>query len=210
MIEGAFPKAFCLLHYYTTRACRKINVKPLKTFQPMVEEHDCNIQDLFADAFISLQREIKEATARYDPKDPLSLLDDAKTTSFKSKESKDARPKLKFNGGFLPQITETERKLMEQHMKSSVTAEVPNPYKRKKFPTSTIWHQTMNPTYSDAKKFDSLPQQVNTCSCGSDSVVCDGNIIGRNAEGTKAEIWGSKQDADVIDRFRCLTCGNIF
>jgi len=93
MIEGAFPKAFCAWHYYTTRACRKKNVRLLNEANLIVEKEGCNVQELFADAFISLQSEIKEAAARYDPKDPLSLIqngNDSKKTSFKqrSKEKK--------------------------------------------------------------------------------------------------------------------------
>jgi len=208
IIEGAFPKAYCLLHYYTTRACRKKNVRLLNNTSAVAERERHDIQALFSDAFLSLQLEIKEAAARYNPKDPLSLLD----TSFSKKSSLSnepkVRPKAKVNGGFMPDITDLEKNLMDQHMKSSIMKEEPpNPYKRKKFPSSTVWHRAMNDSLPKVR-IPETPQFLDKCPCGSHQVIRDGNSIHRSEEGTKAEIWGTKQDnADAVDRYRCLTCG---
>jgi len=115
---------------------------------------------------------------------------------------------MKLDGGFMIEVTEMEKKLMEQHMKSSVMTETQvNPYKRKKFPSSTIWHQAMNTLSSDPKGIEP-PQYIEKCPCGSDNVIREGNRIHQRSEGAKVEIWGTKQDNDGVDRYRCLACGS--
>jgi hypothetical protein len=211
VMDGNFPKAYCFLHYYTSRACRKNNGKLIKTsrVRSMTDDPNCPIQNLFADAFISLQREIKEAAARFDPKDPLSFLDESKTSFPRPSKTKDAHPKKSLHGGFMPEISAAEKKLMEQHMRSSVMTEIPNPYKRKKFPTSTIWHKAMDLSNTESQTIDSYPME-DVCSCGSNNVIYNGHTARRSEESTKAEIWGTKQDSDLTCRCRCLNCGRAW
>ena len=209
IIDGSFPKAYCLLHYYTTRACRKKNVRSLNDANLITENEIQDVQKLFEDAFLSLQSEIKEAAARYNPKDPLSLVNN---TCSKQPTRKESRKEIvpsnqKFDGGFMPGITEWEKTLMEQHIKSSHMKEVStNPYKRKKFPNGTVWHQAMN-NYSLNNKWTETSHYIDKCSCGSDQVILEGFRIHRSEEGAKAEIWGTKQDNNAMNCYRCLICG---
>merc|ERR1712127_661903 len=87
-LEGTAPKSLCLLHYYTTRTVTIMNNKRILPIMKMSDSVSSTsllepqmplVQDLFAQAFTELQKEIAEESALYYNKmahlsDPLSIL----------------------------------------------------------------------------------------------------------------------------------------
>merc|ERR1712032_204581 len=65
------PKPYCLLHYYTTRACR-VDTKNVKSIEAELNNQLANIRELFSEVYEELREEIlNEALLEMDP---LSIL----------------------------------------------------------------------------------------------------------------------------------------
>ena len=152
---------FCLLHYYTTRASRidPTKVHPIRSSrtrtsntkehhhhqqqQPPLEMQLSNVQELFSEAFLGLQKDIDTEAALsisnlFDKSgnDPLSLLRDAPLSTTRRKRKTlvtrprgrppSAKPKMNSSshlkimeeeeGGFLQGVKEREVTLMRQQV----------------------------------------------------------------------------------------------
>lgn len=230
-------KSYCLLHYYTTKACRidvnKIHLvggdedEELRTQLPFV-------QNMFSEAFTELQRQIlDESTKTFEEmakreNDPLSiLLEPARKR--KNNSVKDAKEKSmgkiandEQEGGFLRQIQQKELSLMEQQsrrieddaMASFDKKDMSNLYKRRKTSAKSSWHLVMSkrsasPTKSIENPIDNIAIGKKCPSCSSRKVEIDANFTSRMDNVSKAQTWGAKRDNDVSTRLRCVEC-NMF
>lgn len=127
----------------------------------------------------------------------------------------------------------------QQHRSETDTMSNPNPYRKRKKPSS-IWHQILdsndnatskdNNTNSNNKKpkakrnWDDMEKEMiesfNTnnagtskhcISCKSTNIEIVGNSTSRNSDMTKGEVWGMKDRGEtVVERYRCLKCGRIW
>ena len=113
---------FCLLHYYTTSACRvggivddnnpgdaNVTVIDSETLENQLGPQ----QDLFAEAYVQLQQELQEATMQHyatHKNDPLAILSDLNKSSKRRRTLKvPPAPRESPEGGFLRDIPLPER-----------------------------------------------------------------------------------------------------
>lgn len=228
MIKKSFTtKPYCLFHYYTTKACRidtskvsLIESEASDEFKTQVQIQKTHVQEIFAEAFTELQKEIStEATRSFQSmvergNDPLSILIDS------CKQNRIKHPKEN-EGGFMRHIQNSkESKLMEQQLRrnelaaresvSSIHNNV-NLSKRRKTSSKSSWHLVFDKKTDDNEKFHNNDSMSGLkCSCGSRDIILCGNITGRNDAVPKAEIWGLKRDNEVSSRFQCTNCSNIW
>jgi hypothetical protein len=121
---------FCVLHYYTTSAVRANPAGVTILDQTVVDEQLVPMQELFAEAFVQLQQEISEQSARAfeaHANDPLAVLHDlnkkrrkkpppaAGTASKKTSNDKN-------QGGFLRDVPLPERLLRTQQQQAKLQA----------------------------------------------------------------------------------------
>jgi hypothetical protein len=129
-------KSYCLLHYYTTKACR-IDILKVHLIDDEIEdkeEFDSQlpyVQELFSEAFTELQKDISTESAKSFQSmvergnDPLSILMDApKRSSQKASHKRKLKSSIAGNhmntendGGFLRQLQTKELELMNQQTK---------------------------------------------------------------------------------------------
>lgn len=121
-------------------------------------------------------------------------------------------------------------------MKAATTKPGSNPYARKHNPPINIWNQVLDSNKNShgnnekkAKtKFEDMERELinnitssstgdnahnastKTCKCGSTNVQVSGNVTSRNNEMTKGEIWGRKDQGEVVERCYCLVCGKTW
>ncbi len=235
MIKKSFTtKPYCLFHYYTTKACR-IDTSKVSLIE--IEASDefrlqlVYIQEIFAEAFTELQKEIStEANKSFQSmvergNDPLSILID----SCKQNRVKHPKPTgSSMEGGFMRHLQNSkESKLMEEQLHrnelaaresvSSIHNNV-NLSKRRKISLKSSWHLVFDkkPDYNEKNNHDwDIKENKDSisgmkCSCGSHDIILCGNITGRNDEIPKAEIWGLKRDNEVSSRFQCINCSKIW
>jgi len=266
------PQLFCLLHYYTTRACRTdpSRVTPYGDGTEYTHQLE-GVQTLFCESFMELQTEIAEESARSfrrTCKDPLSILTSLTSSSnnkHKRRGNGGIRRKRVTNeeeeneGGYLPQVQSRERSLMEQQQqriehaavqgmtnatdeidsnsttpsntdegrtstsnptrKRTVTATVPNIYKRRRA-GGNIWKDVLSGNSKGGKATSTAttkkqqPPGNNDWSCAVTCGGCQGtnvevlgSIVRRNNDVGKADIWGMARENDVSTRYECSTCG---
>jgi hypothetical protein len=86
-----------------------------------------------------------------------------------------------------------------------------NPYKRRKPTRASYWNLALDQK-GPAVSQDKTPENMMTatCSCGSNNVINEGNITGRNNDMAKAETWGNKDRCEVVSRYRCEKCGKTW
>lgn len=97
-----------------------------------------------------------------------------------------------------------------------------NPYKRRKPNRKSYWSTTTGGNSAESsqdtvfgadlwKSDDATDKMfIPKCSCGSDNVAIDGNMIGRTADMAKGETWGNKDRDEVLERYHCLNCGKVW
>ncbi len=236
-------KSYCLLHYYTSKACR-IDVGKIH----VIEDREGTggelitqlpfVQNMFSEAFIELQNEIKdESTKSFEAmskreSDPLSiLLEPAKTPKKCAKNKKkyvNDKDSYEQEGGFLRQMQEKELSLIEQQsrrIKNDAMASLgskshSNIFKRRKTSAKSSWHLVMskkNDLVTESNSIDDsryLNQDFaggRKCpSCASQKVEVDANFTSRMNDVSKAQTWGTKRDNDASTRLRCLECNNFW
>lgn len=231
--------SFCLLHYYTTRACRSDPSKTLVLNDDEMKKQLPYIQELFSEAFMDLQKDIATESAKSFNRmmkcanDPLSILTD---NAAKSKKKKAKLGGNQNDGGFLNHIQQKEIDLIDQQKKrievdemfvtgskSSSTSKITtamsteaNPYKRRKCSTKSSWHLVLDPNRNTDSKIK-LNHETDgnfcstTCTCGSNNVTTLENISSRMNDVSKADIWGYKRDQDeVSSKYQCRSCGKIW
>lgn len=228
----------CLIHYYTTRSCRIdpqkvsiINKEELKNQLPYV-------QDLFAEAFTDLQKEIATESAKSFNEmsrrtaDPLSILNDhnqrkPKANIAKKPRSSSTKAGLVDDGGFIKQINRREIDLIEQQ-RTRVTLSssfanserneqlsLPksqhdvNPYKRRKVSGKSSWHLVLDGKMNMENIQETLSSFDKKCKCGGDAVMF-GNTTSLNNDVAKADTWGMSRDHDVSERYQCQECGKVW
>lgn len=224
-------QSFCLLHYYTTRACRTDPSKTTVVNEDEMKRQIPYIQELFSDAFTELQKEIAIESARSmnemlkNTNDPLSIL----TDSAKPHRKKKFQSGKVDDGGFIKPVKQKEIELLEQQRKITQqnsynvkhlakhthAAEAPNPYKRRKVSTQSSWHLVLNPIKSTNEgKQDQVifTKAGKSCSCGSIEVEMLENMSSRMTCASKADIWGCKRDQDDVSntKYQCKSCGKIW
>eukprot|EP01083_Nonionella_stella_P293568 998423_1 len=195
----------CLVHYYTTRACR---IDPQKvTF--LGEKEATNqlpyVQDLFAEAFSELQKDISTEAARSFHEmskktlDPLSILNDHDASSRNRGYSSKMRPsKFKPNstksgaandGGFMSHVQQRETDLIERQKRmvnqSSLTAG-----------NSSIQHVNRNTN-------SSLPQKSNPYKRRKRSSVSTWNMV---LDGGLDKLKVKQVDIEKPDEAIGITC----
>jgi hypothetical protein len=117
---------FCVLHYYTTSAVRSNPAGVTILDQTIVDEQLVPMQELFAEAFVQLQQEISEQSARAfaaHSNDPLAVLHDLNKK--RRKKPPPAAAKLqadKNQGGFLRDVPLPERLLRTQQQQAKLQA----------------------------------------------------------------------------------------
>ena len=249
----------CLAHYYTTNAVRK-NTKSFKVISyDEVGKQLKEVQSIFAEAFVELQKEIAETLARDDSIDPLSVLT-KKGSSLKGrkKRSSFARDLAKGNvvqlkstydeneetksGGFFKQKVVLDKLVALERNQAKHLREKPltnfsdesanidtqnkkklksnnnagqlyNPYSRRKVKRVSYWNIGDNDLDQDLETTGETDFQCDVfqkvCTCGSNDVHIEGNMIGRN-DIAKGETWGNKEKPDIFERCRCNRCGKIW
>uniref|UniRef100_A0A7S1VUF2 Uncharacterized protein n=1 Tax=Grammatophora oceanica TaxID=210454 RepID=A0A7S1VUF2_9STRA len=223
----------CWLHYYTSRGVRQLNnVRVLAVAENDNATPNEEVQNLFGEAFLELQQDLAEESARSFQKskaDPLSILNSLSRTSApkRKKPPKPVRVDPKEGdagaGGFLKSVPlparyqKTQQKLQEQKKRDVAVSQTRpsfgNPYQRRKPSRQSIWNMAMDKT----KK--SIPSEGNVkaaprvdvvCGCGSLDVVRHGSTASRNSD-RKGETWGSKDRSDeVMTRYQCNQCGKTW
>jgi hypothetical protein len=125
---------FCVLHYYTTSAVRSNPAGVTILDQSIVDEQLVPMQELFAEAFVQLQQELSEQSARAFEKnahDPLAILHDLNKNRRKkppslSQAAAKANTKTNLNdkneGGFIRDVPLPERLLRTQQEQARVQA----------------------------------------------------------------------------------------
>jgi hypothetical protein len=119
---------FCVLHYYTTSAVRSNPAGVTILDQRIVDEQLVPMQELFAEAFVQLQQELSETSARAFEKnahDPLAILHDLNKKRRKRPPSLSPAAKLpndKNEGGFIRDVPLPERLLRTQQEQAKVQA----------------------------------------------------------------------------------------
>lgn len=230
--------SFCLLHYYTTRACRSDPSKTLVLNNDEMKRQLPYIQELFSEAFMDLQKDIAMESGKSFHRmmecanDPLSILTD---NAAKIKKKKAKVGGNQNDGGFLNHIQQKEIDLIEQQKKrvqidtpiteanesttsfeknSAVIVEGVNPYKRRKYSTKSSWHMVLDPKRNVEMDVNELMDDkcsIAICTCGSNNVTTLENISSRMNDVSKADIWGYKRDQDeVSSRYQCEKCGKIW
>eukprot|EP00978_Attheya_sp_CCMP212_P017729 scaffold47750_cov54-Attheya_sp.AAC.2 len=233
-------RPLCLEHYYTTRAVRK---SPLVVFDAsIVEEQLDDIQELYAQAWMDLQQDIAQESARtYQAtrSDPLSILHNIGGIQKKAKRPQSSIHQIQTSsseGGFIrniplpqrfAQTQETQQKQLmiqqnsptakerQQKQHASHMARMnetqSNPYKRRKPTRTSYWNLALDQKGPVVPQ-DETPENIMTatCSCGSNNVINEGNITGRNNDMAKAETWGNKDRCEVVSRYRCEKCGKTW
>jgi len=229
----------CLMHYYTTRSCRIDPQKVSIINNEELTKQLPQVQELFSEAFLELQNEIATECARSFNEmaklgsDPLSILNDKRRKSNLVKAPRGDKRNIKqgreHDGGFMTNIQQREFDLMEEQKKrnadnyrlkdtiAQIKNEV-NPYKRRKVSAKSSWHLVLNgdiqtSPYS-SKSLKPLQGKIGDdfqmkCSCGGDGIIV-GSTTSRNQDVAKAEIWGTKRDNDVSERYQCQKCGKIW
>jgi len=218
---------FCVLHYYTTSAAR-VDPSDVSIFdQEELDKQLPAIQELFADAFVQLQQELSEESARSfaaNQHDPLAILHDLNKKSRKKPSPKQEKKTEKNGGGFLRDVPVPERLIRTQQQQAQQQKELiqrmkqasskPDVSRRRKSSRKSIWNVVMEQA-GDTKKAPPLEVEAAhgaVCSCGSSNVeLLDSHTSRRNQEMAKQETWGSKDRNDeVMVRYRCLTCGKTW
>jgi len=121
-------EAYCVLHYYTTSAVRANPAGVSILNQLELDAQLIPMQELFAEAFVQLQQELSEQSARAfaaHSNDPLAILHD-----LNKKRRKRASPAVaskkgitdKNEGGFMRDIPLPERLLRTQHQQAQLQA----------------------------------------------------------------------------------------
>lgn len=119
---------FCVLHYYTTSAVRSNPAGVTILDQRIVDEQLVPMQELFAEAFVQLQQELSETSARAFKKnahDPLAILHDLNKKRRKKPPSLSPAAKApndKNEGGFIRDVPLPERLLRTQQEQAKVQA----------------------------------------------------------------------------------------
>lgn len=228
----------CLVHYYTTKNARIDPKKVSIVDKNATKQQLPYVQDIFAEAFTELQKDILNESARAFNEmskrgsDPLSILNDhsfvkkskvqmSKPRAFSTKDGSVS------DGGFMRQINKKEVDLIEQQRNriktpasntlhagdviKLVQKEKANPYKRRKISSKSSWALVLEgkTTSDDNVPIESNEQTISTCKCGGKGLIF-GNTTSRNNDVSKAEIWGTKRDHDVATRFQCQACGKIW
>jgi len=227
--------SYCLLHYYTTRACRSDPSKTVVLNEEEMKQQLPNIQELFSEAFMDLQKDIATESGKSLSRmmkcanDPLSILTD---NAARSKKKKMKVVGNHDDGGFLNHVQQKEIDLIEKQKKriqvneifaskselsSNINSEMgkeANPYKRRKCSTKSSWHLVLDPNRkSEMEINDRIDGNfVSTiCSCGSNNVTTLENISSRVNDVSKADIWGYKRDQDeVSSKYQCKSCDKIW
>ena len=227
----------CLVHYYTTRSCRIDPQKVSVIKEEEVKSQLTYVQDMFAEAFTELQKEIATESARsYNEmsklkSDPLSILNDdkrkprAKVPRGLPKNSKDG---MASDGGFMRHVQRRETDLItEQKKRVTISNESAvgisqqhnsdnrpkkiesNPYKRRKLSSKSIWHLVLEgKTRPEPESPKQLDAFTNKCACGGNAVMF-GNTTSRNNDVSKGDIWGTSRN-DTSTRWQCQKCGKIW
>jgi hypothetical protein len=230
---------FCLLHYYTTSACRVGGVAEsggVTVINPAaLQTQLAPQQDLFAEAYVQLQQELQEAAMQQyatHKDDPLAILIDLNKSS-KRRNSMKAPPVRKKkdspDGGFLRDVQIPERllriqqqQLKQQHDLISRMNRASDTTQRRKPTRKSIWNVMLD----DDRKPAAAPRQGaptlstagdvldndRTCTCGSDKVeTVSSNSSNRNQDMAKAETRGNKdRGGEIVTRFRCRDCGKTW
>jgi hypothetical protein len=119
---------FCVLHYYTTSAVRSNPAGVTIIDQTIVDEQLVPMQELFAEAFVQLQQELSEQSARAFEKnahDPLAILHDLNKKRRKKPPSLSPAAKApndQNEGGFIRDVPLPERLLRTQQEQAKVQA----------------------------------------------------------------------------------------
>ena len=229
-------KAYCLFHYYTSKAGRVPSEKV-----EFIQNDDTNelntqlpyVQELFTKAFTELQQDISlESTKSFQSMvargtDPLSILTDHNTKKRSQHSSsllKESTKKMDTgnDGGFIRQVQAKERVLMEeqsqriqkaanesvQHLITNQT----NVFKRRKTSSKSSWHLVFDKkTNVEMKKIDQNylddnAEGISCNACGSNQVKLCGGTQSRSNAASKADTWGFKRENDVSTRYTCINC----
>jgi hypothetical protein len=225
---------FCLLHFYTTSAVRQNNATILD--QDTVDQQlQGGVRELFAEAFLEIQRELAHETARAFQKseDPLAVVNELRGMPKlrpSSRKKKALAPPEQQQGGFMRKValperllkTQQEQARLQQEQMARMTAAAAtttvNPYERRKPSRQSIWNLAMKePTQEEAAQLAAhcyANENVNsgvTCLCGSNNVSTSGNVTSRGGDMAKGETWGSKDRGDsLVSRYQCESCGRMW
>eukprot|EP00554_Chaetoceros_debilis_P010317 CAMPEP_0194110362 /NCGR_PEP_ID=MMETSP0150-20130528/9643_1 /TAXON_ID=122233 /ORGANISM="Chaetoceros debilis, Strain MM31A-1" /LENGTH=319 /DNA_ID=CAMNT_0038799533 /DNA_START=79 /DNA_END=1035 /DNA_ORIENTATION=+ len=195
----------CLVHYYTTRACRIDPQKVTFLGKTKTKNQLPYVQDLFAEAFSELQKDISTEAARSFNEmakktlDPLSVLNDHDTSSrYRGYSSKMRPSKFKPNstksgsaadGGFMSHVQQRETDLIERQKRmvnqSSLAAE-----------NSSIQHGNRNIN-------SSLPQKSNPYKRRKKSSVSTWNMV---LDGGLDKLLVKQADIEKPDEAIGITC----
>lgn len=121
---------FCVLHYYTTSAVRSNPAGVTILDKSIVDEQLPPMQELFSEAFVQLQQELSEESARAFQKnahDPLAILHDLNKKRRKKPPSLSPIAKLpndKNEGGFIRDVPLPARLLKTQQQQAKLQADL--------------------------------------------------------------------------------------
>ena len=162
------------MHYYTTSASRvdPSNISVLD--QSELEKQLPAMQELFAEAFVQLQQELSEESARSfaaNQHDPLAILHDLNKKKSRKPPPKPASQKKKGDqngGGFLRDVPVPERlrrtqqqqaqqqkeliQRMNQASSSSSATKKPDISRRRKSSRKSIWNVVMEQQHNDGSR----------------------------------------------------------
>lgn len=227
---------YCLTCYFTTSAVRQDPSKYASVFsQERLDEQKQPMQELFAEAYVDLQKQLQaESSLAFSKQraDPLALLHGGGPSQQRSSRANAARrpPPEKKNagdagdGGFLRSVpipmrliqTQKEQARLQkeqiQRMNQAASSQTTDVYKRRKSSTRSIWHMAMDKNkVLEAENSEKLQEYTPPCSCGSKRVQPVGNVTSRNQDLKKGETWGMKdRGEDVVARYRCEDCGKMW
>lgn len=215
----------CWLHYYTSRAVREPRVTTI-FHEENKEEIPDYVQVLFAEAFIELQQELAEESARAfqtQQQDPLGIIKSLRGSRTKPPPpAKRKEPKEKDAGGFLRDVPLPERFLRMQqqgHQQGIPATPKPrpsddgygNPYQRRKGSGKSIWNMALDKTQKSIQAtMEGSFHSTSSCTCGATQVTSTGNVTNRNNDIKKGETWGVKDGPSVVVRYQCNQCGKTW
>lgn len=214
----------CWLHYYTSRAVRESQVTA-KFHEETIPDH---VQILFAEAFLELQQELAEESARAfqrQQQDPLGIIKSLRGPRTKPPPpAKRKVPKEKDAGGFLRDVPLPERfgRMQQQGHPQGIPATPQprppdsndgygNPYQRRKGSGKSIWNMALDKTRKSVQAtMEESYHSTSSCTCGATQVTSTGNVTNRNNDIKKGETWGVKDGPNVVMRYQCNHCGKTW